>query len=313
MQKTLIIDSPTLKQGFTAAPNAVLYESHLSVQARWLYCILLSFAWQENECWPGQERIAEVAGWHVNTVEKYLKELRDFGLVSWKRQGFGRPNVYYIHDPSKALGNPDSQASVNPDSQESVNQDSQASVILDSHASVNKKDSDNNINNFVVVVYNNSSTTESKIPTQGSRLPQDLPCHDMTGVNPNLEYNGQGLIKPKKDSQQRLFCDAPLTDNSPVSEIQEAFTRVAGRPLDDKALEELANYPLEYVLAKIAMVESGKDKINATGWLLEACREDYQHLPLKAKKKRSGRKSPAAPKLPDTSQDDKYRDLYRLV
>ncbi|WP_338832843.1 hypothetical protein MHLNE_15900 [Moorella humiferrea] len=302
MQKTLIIDSPTLKQGFTTAPNAVLYESRLSVQARWLYCILLSFAWQENECWPGQERIAEVAGWHVNTVEKYLKELRDFGLISWKRQGFGRPNIYYIHDPSKVLGSSDSQGS--------VNQDSQASVILDSHASVNEKDSDNNINNFVVVVYNNNSTTESKIPTQGSRLPQDLPCHDMTGAN--LDYHPREVTEPERYTQEDFPHDrAPSADNRIAYEIQQAFTKVTGRPLDEKALEELANYPLEYVLAKIAMVELGKDKTNVTGWLIEACREDYQHLPFK--RKRAARRAAPSAKLPDTSKDDKYRDLYRLV
>jgi len=78
-------------------------------------------------------------------------------------------------------------------------------------------------------------------------------------------------------------------------------------------LEELMNYPLEYVLTKIAMVEVGKEKINAPGWLLEACREDYQYLPVKARKRRASQKSPPATKLPETSKDDKYRDLYRLV
>ncbi|MGB9662825.1 MAG: helix-turn-helix domain-containing protein [Moorellaceae bacterium] len=289
MQKTLIIDSPTLKQGFTAAPNAVLYESRLSVQARWLYCILLSFAWQENECWPGQERIAEVAGWHVNTVEKYLKELRDFGLISWKRQGLNRPNIYYIHDPSKALGLKDSQASVN----------------LDSHARVNKEDSINNINN-VVVVYNNPS--QDTLVTSAIQQPEEeansCPQEDLPA--PQIEKHS--VAQPGE-----VNAGATRPDSETALQIQEAFTKIAGRALDDKALEELISYPLEYVLAKIAMAEVGKDKTNAIGWLLEACRENYQHLPLKAKKKRSGRKSSPAPKLPDTSKDDKYRDLYRLV
>ncbi|AKX94355.1 hypothetical protein MOTHE_c15620 [Moorella thermoacetica] len=102
MEKTLIIDSPVLKKGFTSAPNAVLYDSSLSIGARWLYIILLSFAWQENECWPGHERLAQIAGCHRNTIEKYLKELRTAGLVSWKRRGLNQTNIYYLHDPFQA-------------------------------------------------------------------------------------------------------------------------------------------------------------------------------------------------------------------
>ncbi|MBE3582334.1 MAG: helix-turn-helix domain-containing protein [Thermoanaerobacteraceae bacterium] len=287
MQKTLIIDSPALKQGFTAAPNAVLYEARLSVQARWLYCILLSFAWQENECWPGQERIAKVAGWHINTVEKYLKELRDFGLISWKRQGLNRPNIYYIHDPSKALELKDSQASVNPESQGSVNPDSQASVILDSHARVKEEDSDeeDSVNNVVVVYNPATSKTTGIVPGKAGKEPVSPPG------NSNEEQPGEQI--------------------SLTEEIQKAFLEATGRSLPDKALAELASYPFEYVLSKIAMIEVGKDKANVPGWLIEACREDYQHLPgPKQKRKISTRSKP--PKF-DSAKDDKYRELYRLV
>lgn len=98
-----------------------------------------------------------------------------------------------------------------------------------------------------------------------------------------------------------------------ANRVQEAFIEAVGHPLPGKIVSELSGYPLDYVLGKIAMMKQGKEKSNAVGWLLEACREDYQHLPVKAKKKPSSKKSPAAPRLPDTSKDDKYRDLYRLV
>lgn len=81
-EKTLIILDPVLRRGFTSDPNCVLFAPDLSMPAKCLYTILLAFAWQDNECWPGQGKLSEAAGCHINTVEKYLKELRDYGLIS---------------------------------------------------------------------------------------------------------------------------------------------------------------------------------------------------------------------------------------
>ncbi|CEP67140.1 Uncharacterized [Moorella glycerini] len=307
MQKTLIIDSTTLKLGFTAAPNAVLYDARLSVQARWLYCILLSFAWQENECWPGQDRIAKVAGWHVNTVEKYLKELRDFGLISWKRQGLNRPNIYYIHDPAKALSFKDSQASVNPDSQ--------ASVILDSHASVKEEDSDEK---DVVVV----KTALGQNPAGEGGQQEIAKCVSTGTVVAGGPGTGEPEVSPvnaegtEKKPEIPVGCQA-RPENSAVTEadakvkIQELFIKTAGYPLPEAALNELASYPPGYVEQKIKMLESGKEKANTVGWLLEACREDYRHLPgPKSSRKGKGK----LPRPPGSGKEhDKYRELYRLV
>ncbi|WP_353928672.1 helix-turn-helix domain-containing protein [Desulfofundulus kuznetsovii] len=64
------------------------------MQAKCIYMLLLMYTWQDGECWPCQARVAEAANCSVNTVEKYLKELQDYGLISWKRRGLGWPNVY---------------------------------------------------------------------------------------------------------------------------------------------------------------------------------------------------------------------------
>jgi hypothetical protein len=306
-EKTLIIDSPLLKQGFTAAPNAVLYDSRISVQARWLYCILLSFAWQENECWPGQERLSKVAGWHLNTVEKYLKELREYGLISWKRQGLNRPNIYYIHEPSKALIYKDSQAGVNPESQGSVNPDSQASVILDSHLRVKEEYSDEE---YVVVVKAASGEKPAGVggqqePTQCPDMVTGLPA--ITGpVLQEVPAEGDGN-KPGTTGNEQ---DRPESLEVPeaAAQIQELFIKTAGYPLPEAALNELASYPPDYVEQKIKMLDSGKEKTNAVGWLLEACREDYRQLPGAKKGKRK------LPRPPRSSKGhDKYRELYKLV
>ncbi|BCV20399.1 hypothetical protein [Moorella sp. Hama-1] len=93
-----------------------------------------------------------------------------------------------------------------------------------------------------------------------------------------------------------------------AAQIQELFIKTAGYPLPEGALKELAGYPPEYVTQKIKMLENGKEKANAVGWLLEACREDYRHLPRAKKGKRK------LPRPPGSSKEhDKYRELYRLV
>jgi len=97
-KKTLVILDPTLKKGFTATPNAVLTAPGLSLPAKAIYSILLMFAWQNDECFPGQERLAEVAGCSDRTIRKYLDELRQYGLISWVQRGLNQTNIYYLHD-----------------------------------------------------------------------------------------------------------------------------------------------------------------------------------------------------------------------
>ena len=70
----------------------------LSIGAKFMYGLLLMFAWQENECFPGQERLAVVAEISVRQVQRYLFELRDYGLITWRRRGQNQTNVYYIKD-----------------------------------------------------------------------------------------------------------------------------------------------------------------------------------------------------------------------
>ncbi|OPY61657.1 MAG: hypothetical protein A4E56_01892 [Pelotomaculum sp. PtaU1.Bin065] len=112
-EKTLVILDPTLKKGFTAIPNSVLLANGLSMSAKCLYFILLSFAWQENECFPGQQRLAEAAGCTDRTIRKYLDELREFGLISWVQRGLNQTNIYYIHnlEDLKALSDKDRKGS----------------------------------------------------------------------------------------------------------------------------------------------------------------------------------------------------------
>ncbi|MCB0055326.1 MAG: helix-turn-helix domain-containing protein, partial [Caldilinea sp.] len=83
--------------GFTQVPNVILKSTDLSVGAKLAYAMLLSYAWQNDFCFPGQETLAEDMGVSKRSVISFIKELSVSGHVSVKRQGLGRVNVYTLH------------------------------------------------------------------------------------------------------------------------------------------------------------------------------------------------------------------------
>lgn len=82
--------------GFTQVPNAILRSSKLTPNAKLTYAMLLSYAWQNDYCFPGQERLAKDIGVTDRSVRTYLKELETKKLLTIKQQGLGKPNVYYL-------------------------------------------------------------------------------------------------------------------------------------------------------------------------------------------------------------------------
>lgn len=130
-KETIEILDTTLKQGFSQIPRTVLRASNLSMQSKTLYALLLDYAWQKGSCFPGQNRLGKDLGVHRNTIQKYLLELRDFGLIKWDRRGFKQTNIYYILSLDFLID----QTS---DAQECVHQDAQSCVQPDAQGSVHK-------------------------------------------------------------------------------------------------------------------------------------------------------------------------------
>ena len=95
---TIVILNEALKHGFTQIPNYVLKDKKLSFGARLSYAVLLSYAWQEDRCFPGQDRMAKDLGRRREMINGYLQELKDAGYIDWKRRGLGKTNIYYILD-----------------------------------------------------------------------------------------------------------------------------------------------------------------------------------------------------------------------
>lgn len=82
--------------GFTQVPNHVLKSDKLSPGAKLAYAMLLSYAWQNDYCFPGQERLAKDIGVTDRSVRTYLQELEKKTFLKIKRQGLGKPNVYEL-------------------------------------------------------------------------------------------------------------------------------------------------------------------------------------------------------------------------
>ena len=95
-EKTIIIDEPALRQGFTAVPNFLFSLKGLSHGARLTYVLLLRFAWQENSCFPGVETMAENLEVERKSVIRYTQELRKSGLITVTRRGLGKTNIYHL-------------------------------------------------------------------------------------------------------------------------------------------------------------------------------------------------------------------------
>jgi hypothetical protein len=95
---TIVILNSALKHGFAQLPRFVLQDKKLSFGARLTYAVLLSYAWQEDSCFPGQQRMAKDLGTADRSVRRFLAELKDKCYIDWKQQGLGKPNIYYILD-----------------------------------------------------------------------------------------------------------------------------------------------------------------------------------------------------------------------
>ena len=83
--------------GYTRIPNHVLTSSKVSPGAKLAYAMLLRYAWQNDFCYPGQERLAKEMGAGERTIRTYLQELEHEDFIEVRRRGQGRSNLYTLN------------------------------------------------------------------------------------------------------------------------------------------------------------------------------------------------------------------------
>ena len=85
------------QRGWTGVPNFILESKEISIGAKLTYAMLLKYARELDNCFPGQDRLAKDMGNGMRSVVRYIAELEEVGLVTVQRRGQGRPNLYTIH------------------------------------------------------------------------------------------------------------------------------------------------------------------------------------------------------------------------
>jgi hypothetical protein len=85
------------QRGWTGVPNFILETPHISVGAKLVYAMLLKYAREMDECFPGQERLAKDMGCGLRSIVRYIAELEKAKLISIQRRGQGRPNLYTVY------------------------------------------------------------------------------------------------------------------------------------------------------------------------------------------------------------------------
>lgn len=93
----LATNDPVARGGFTQVPNFILRDNSLSLGAKVAYAMFLQFAWHNDSCFPGQDRLAYHMGMSVSRVNEYVKELEAAGLIEIKRRGQGKTNLYRVN------------------------------------------------------------------------------------------------------------------------------------------------------------------------------------------------------------------------
>ena len=105
-ERNILLDTPdpALQGGFTQIPNFILRDGNISVGAKVVYAMFLSYAWHNDSCFPGQDRLAEDMGMSRVRVTQLIAELQRAGLVNIQRRGQGKTNLYTIHVRVKSPG-----------------------------------------------------------------------------------------------------------------------------------------------------------------------------------------------------------------
>ena len=95
---------PIARYGFTQLPNFILRNPDLSIGAKTTYALFLSYAWHNNFCFPGQDKLAKDIGMSIGSVNAFIKELEAAGLIEITRRGQGKTNLYTINFTVKKKG-----------------------------------------------------------------------------------------------------------------------------------------------------------------------------------------------------------------
>ena len=88
------------QRSWTPVPLEILRAKGLSMQAKMTYIDICSYIYRQEgfACWPKQSTIAGDFEVSRPSINQYLQELRNYGLITWIQRGFGKTNLYALLD-----------------------------------------------------------------------------------------------------------------------------------------------------------------------------------------------------------------------
>jgi hypothetical protein len=89
--------------GFTMLPNILLLSPKLGALEKIVYALLRHYARQDGRCFPGQARLAAEVPCSREHVNRCLKKLAGFKLITIQQCGQGLPNLYWIEELTDSL------------------------------------------------------------------------------------------------------------------------------------------------------------------------------------------------------------------
>ena len=97
-EKNIILEThdPVVAGGFTQVPNFILKNEKLTVGEKMTFAMFLSYAWHNDSCFPGQDKLAKDIGAGVRSVNRFIKGLARKGFLTIQRRGLGKTNIYTL-------------------------------------------------------------------------------------------------------------------------------------------------------------------------------------------------------------------------
>ncbi len=84
-------------QGFTQVPNFLLRMKEITSGDKMTFAMILSYAWQNDSCFPGQATLAKDMGVDERTVRRHIQALQTAGLLVIQQRGQGKTNIYELN------------------------------------------------------------------------------------------------------------------------------------------------------------------------------------------------------------------------
>jgi len=97
-ERNIILETndPVVADGFTQVPNFILKNDSLTVGEKITFAMFLTYAWNNDKVFPGQERLAKDIGVTRMSVSTFIKGLEKKGFLTIKRRGLGMTNIYTL-------------------------------------------------------------------------------------------------------------------------------------------------------------------------------------------------------------------------